>query len=102
MRSAYGLDPKIGGIKINERTEVIDKKGKTISGLYTVGLDTAGMWGDSYCIKDSTGAATGFVASSSWIAGRNVLRYVGGSDITSGPRSEEHYEPLNRGERLES
>jgi fumarate reductase flavoprotein subunit len=47
MRSAYGLDPKIGGIKVHERTEVIDKKGKTIPGLYAGGLDAAGMWGDS-------------------------------------------------------
>jgi len=76
MRLAYGLDTKIGGIKINERTEVIDKKGKTISGLYAVGLDAAGMWGDSYSIKDSTGAAAGFATNSGCIAGKNALRYL--------------------------
>jgi len=66
----------LGGVKINERIEVIDKKGKTIPGLYAVGLDAAGMWGDSYSIKDSTGAAAGFATNSGRIAGKNALRYL--------------------------
>jgi len=67
----------LGGIRINERTEVIDKKGRVIPGLYAVGFDAGGMWGDSYCIKDSTGLSAGFATNSGRIAGRNAARYLG-------------------------
>jgi fumarate reductase flavoprotein subunit len=67
----------LGGIKINERTEVVDKKGNAIPGLYAVGFDAAGMWGDGYAIKGSTGASAGFAANSGRIAARNALRYMG-------------------------
>jgi fumarate reductase flavoprotein subunit len=67
----------LGGIKINQRTEVIDKKGKIIPGLYAVGFDAAGMWGDGYSIKGSTGASAGFAINSGRIAGRNALRLIG-------------------------
>jgi fumarate reductase flavoprotein subunit len=66
----------LGGIKINEKTEVVDKKGKTIPGLYAVGLDAAGMWGDSYSIKDSSGASAGFAVNSGRIAGKNAAKYI--------------------------
>jgi len=67
----------LGGIKINERTEVVDKKGKVIPGLYAAGFDAGGMWGDSYSIKDSTGLSAGFAANSGRIAGRNAAKHVG-------------------------
>jgi fumarate reductase flavoprotein subunit len=66
----------LGGIKINERTEVVDKKGKAIPGLYAVGFDASGMWGDGYAIKGSTGASAGFSANSGRIAGRNAANYI--------------------------
>jgi fumarate reductase flavoprotein subunit len=60
----------LGGIKINERTEVVDRKGKAVPGLYVVGFDASGMWGDGYAIKGSTGASAGFAANSGRIPGR--------------------------------
>jgi fumarate reductase flavoprotein subunit len=67
----------LGGIKINHRTEVLDKKGKVIPGLYAVGFDAGGMWGDSYSIRDSSGASAGFAVNSGRIAGKNALKYIG-------------------------
>jgi fumarate reductase flavoprotein subunit len=67
----------LGGIKINEKTEVVDKKGKIIPGLYAVGFDAAGMWGDGYSIKNSTGASAGFAINSGRIAGKNALELIG-------------------------
>jgi fumarate reductase flavoprotein subunit len=67
----------LGGIKINERTEVIDKKGNIIPGLYAVGYDAAGMWGDSYCFRAASGSSSGFAANSGRIAGKNALKYMG-------------------------
>jgi fumarate reductase flavoprotein subunit len=67
----------LGGIKINQRTEVIDKKGNVIPGLYAAGYDASGMWGDSYCFKAASGASSGFAVNSGRIAGKNVLKYLG-------------------------
>ena len=67
----------LGGIKINYRTEVLDKKSDIIPGLYAGGFDAGGMWGDSYCIKVSSGLSAGFAANSGRIAGKNVLIYLG-------------------------
>jgi fumarate reductase flavoprotein subunit len=67
----------LGGIKINQRSEVIDKKGNVIPGLYAVGYDASGMWGDSYCFKAASGASSGFAANSGRIAGKNALKYLG-------------------------
>ncbi len=66
----------LGGIKINHKTEVVDKKGKVIPGLYAAGFDAAGMWGDSYCIKCSSGASASFAINSGRIAGKNILNYL--------------------------
>jgi fumarate reductase flavoprotein subunit len=67
----------LGGIKINQRTEVIDKKGNVIPGLYAAGYDASGMWGDSYCFKAASGASSGFAVNSGRIAGKNALKYLG-------------------------
>jgi len=67
----------LGGIKINHRTEVLDKKGNAIPGLYAGGFDAGGMWGDSYCIRVSSGLSAGFAANSGRIAGKNALIYLG-------------------------
>jgi len=66
-----------GGIKINERTEVVDKKGQVIPGLFAVGFDAAGVWGDSYSIRVASGASAGFAINSGRIAGKSAAKYLG-------------------------
>jgi fumarate reductase flavoprotein subunit len=67
----------MGGIRINEQTEVLDKKNAVIPGLYAGGFDAGGMYGDSYPIKGSSGLASAFALASGRIAGRNILKYLG-------------------------
>lgn len=67
----------LGGIKINHKAEVIDKKDMVIPGLYAVGYDAGGMYGDGYCIRDSSGLSSGFAVNSGRIAGRNALKFIG-------------------------
>ncbi len=50
----------MGGIKINESIEVVDKNDAAIPGLYAGGFDAGGMYGDSYPIKGSSGLASAF------------------------------------------
>ena len=67
----------LGGIKINHRTEVLDKKGDIIPGLYAGGFDAGGLYGDSYSIRKSSGASSAFAINSGRIAGKNALDYLG-------------------------
>jgi fumarate reductase flavoprotein subunit len=57
--------------------EVMDKRDRVIPGLYAGGFDAGGMYGDSYCIHDSSGLSSGFAVNSGRIAGKNALRYIG-------------------------
>jgi len=67
----------LGGIKINYKTEVVDKKDKVIPGLYAGGYDAGGMYGDSYCIRVSSGLCSSFALNSGRLAGKNALKYLG-------------------------
>jgi fumarate reductase flavoprotein subunit len=67
----------MGGIKINYKMEVIDKKDKIIPGLYAVGYDAGGMYGHDYCITIASGLSSAFAMNSGRLAGRNALKYVG-------------------------
>ncbi len=67
----------MGGIKINEKTEVLDKKDAVIPGLYATGFDAGGMYGDTYSIKSSSGLSSAFAINTGRIAGRNALKYLG-------------------------
>jgi len=66
----------LGGIKINHRMEVVDRKGKIIPGLYAGGMDAGGMWGDSYPIREGNGSSSAFAINSGRIAGKNLLQYL--------------------------
>jgi len=66
----------LGGIKINHFAEVLDKRGDAIPGLYAGGFDAGGMWGDSYCIRVSSGLSAGFAVNSGRIAGKRVMEFL--------------------------
>ena len=61
----------IGGVKVNEKLEALDKENKSIPGLYVVGSDAGGMYGDSYDLF-SAGGTMGFAVNSGRIAGENA------------------------------
>jgi NADPH-dependent glutamate synthase beta subunit-like oxidoreductase len=65
----------IGGIKINERMEVLDKEGVPIPGIYAAGIDTGGWVGDTYCIR-TTGTTFAFAVNSGRIAGENAVNKI--------------------------
>ena len=67
----------MGGIRINENMEALDKKHAVIPGLYAGGYDAGGMFGDSYPIRDSSGLSSAFALNSGRIAGKSALRYIG-------------------------
>lgn len=70
--SAYG---SVGGIKINHRTEVLDKNWNLIPGLYAAGNDACSIYGDSY-VFILPGNSMGFAINTGRIAGENAADYV--------------------------
>ena len=66
----------LGGIKINHKMEVVDKKENPIPGLYAGGMDAGGIYGDSYDVK-TCGGTLAFGVNSGRIAGKNALKYIG-------------------------
>ncbi len=72
MPSAYG---SLGGIKINHKTEVLDKNWDTIKGLYAAGTDACTIFGDSYVFV-LPGNTMGFAINSGRMAGENGAAYI--------------------------
>lgn len=66
----------LGGIRINHKTEVVDKRGNPIPGLYAGGMDAGGIYGDSYDVV-TCGGTLAFALNSGRIAGKNALEYIG-------------------------
>ena len=62
----------IGGIRINEHMEVLDKKNNPIPGLYAAGVVTSGWESEIYC-SDLSASAFGFAINSGRIAGENAV-----------------------------
>jgi fumarate reductase flavoprotein subunit len=65
----------MGGIKINEHMEVLDKQDDPIRGLYAAGVDTGGWTCDTYC-ADLPGTAFGYALNSGRIAGESIARFL--------------------------
>lgn len=75
IRCHQGFLGTIGGIKINQRMEVVDDRGEAIPGLYAAGAGTGGWESDTYCLELS-GSAFGFAINSGRIAGENAAGYI--------------------------
>jgi fumarate reductase flavoprotein subunit len=67
----------IGGIKINEQMEVLDKNQRPIKGLYAVGSDTGG-WSSSTYNRYLAGAGASYAINSGFIGGENVAKFLNG------------------------
>jgi len=74
LPGAYG---SLGGIKINHKTEVLNKQWKPIPGLYAAGTDACSIYGDSY-VFILPGNTMGFAVNSGRIAGENAAAYAQG------------------------
>jgi fumarate reductase flavoprotein subunit len=66
-----------GGIRVNGDLQVTDKDYKPIPGLYAVGNDASGLYGDTYNL-DVPGTANGFAHASGRVAARHVLKTLKG------------------------
>jgi fumarate reductase flavoprotein subunit len=65
----------VGGIKINEKMEVVDTADKVIPGLYAAGVTTGEWEGETYDYH-LTGHLVGFAVNSGRIAGESAVAYA--------------------------
>ena len=73
---ALGYFTTVGGLKINEKAQVIDKKGEVIPGLYAAGTDGNGIYGDSYDVVISAGSCQGWAVNSGRFAAEDAALYL--------------------------
>ena len=64
----------LGGIRINENMQVLDKDFNVIKGLYAAGADAGGMYGKSYV--DFEGGTLGFAYTSGRLAGEQAAKDI--------------------------
>ncbi|MCD8553599.1 FAD-dependent oxidoreductase [Seleniivibrio sp.] len=62
----------LGGIVVNENLQVLGNDNKVIKGLYAVGNDATGMYGNGYV--DIEGGTLGFGFTSGMLAGENAAK----------------------------
>jgi fumarate reductase flavoprotein subunit len=77
IRSNSDFLDTIGGIKINENMEVLDRQDNPIPGLYAAGVATGGWQAETYCDVLS-GSASGFAFNSGRIAAENAVKFITG------------------------
>lgn len=70
--AGYG---SLGGVKTNDKMEVLDHKGIKIPGLYASGTDACNIYGDSYCFY-LPGNTMSFAINSGRMAGYNTVEYM--------------------------
>lgn len=73
-RLCIGAYNTVGGIKINYKTEVIDKNGEVIPGLYAAGNDANTLYAGTYV--PLAGNFVGFAVNSGRMAAENALEYI--------------------------
>lgn len=75
--TAVGYGTTCGGIKVNEKAQVMDAKGQVIPGLYAGGNDAAGLYGDSYDVKYAPGSQASWAVNSGRLAMKDAKEYLG-------------------------
>ena len=64
----------VGGIKINDRMQVVTQSGKVIPGLYAGGADAGGLYNGSYSIQ--AGTAVSWALTSGRLAGIEMANFT--------------------------
>ena len=55
-----GIFTTVGGLEIDEDSEVLTSEGQAIPGLYATGCDTGGLYGDAYDVSICEGSCQGY------------------------------------------
>lgn len=74
VRGKINVLTSLNGVKVNAGLQVLDKNDHVIPGLYAIGHDAGGMYGDSYDLKVGEGTASAFAINSGRMAVMTILK----------------------------
>ena len=74
VRGKINALTSLNGVKVNAGLQVLDKNDRVIPGLYAIGHDAGGMYGDSYDLKVGEGTASAFAINSGRMAVMTILK----------------------------
>lgn len=73
VRGKINALTSLNGVKVNEGLQVLDKHDRPIPGLYAIGHDAGGVYGDSYDLKVGEGTASSFAINSGRMAVEDIV-----------------------------
>ena len=92
--TADGFYTTCGGIKVNEKTQVLDQDGQVIVGLYAGGSDAGGLYGDSYDVKFAPGSQAAWAVNSGRLAMKDAQELLASASFLRA--SQRGQAPLGR------
>lgn len=75
IKMETGIMISMGALRIDEHMRCLDKDGKPVPGLYSVGCDAGGLWGESYSLP-IPGSANGFALTTGWLAADDIAAEI--------------------------
>jgi len=75
VKMETGIMISMGAMKTDDHWRAIGKDDKPIPGLYVVGCDAGGLWGESYSLP-IPGSANGFSLTSGWLAADDIAEQI--------------------------
>lgn len=75
VKMETGIMISMGAMRIDDHWRAIGKDDKPIPGLYVVGCDAGGLWGESYSLP-IPGSANGFSVTSGWLAADDIAEQI--------------------------
>ena len=67
-----GFFTTVGGMKVNDKAQVLDANDEPIVGLYAAGCDAGGLHGDSYDVSICEGSQQAWCVQSGKVAAEDV------------------------------
>lgn len=67
-----GIFSTVGGMKITQNGQVVDENSVPLDGLYTVGCDAGGIYGDAYDVSICEGSCQGFAVFTGKMAAEHI------------------------------
>lgn len=80
IKMETGIMISMGAMKIDEQMRALDADGAPIPGLYCVGCDAGGLFGESYQLT-VPGAANGFALTSGWLTADDIAERIKAGEL---------------------
>lgn len=80
VKMETGIMVTMGAIRIDDRMRCLDADGRPIPGLYSVGCDAGGLFGESYSLP-IPGSANGFALTSGWLTADDIAERIGAGSL---------------------